>query len=143
MPNRVHIADPTNDTAVSVSSNGELHTAPLHHNQSIHYKLDTINTAYTFADIQTGKEMHLENILIYANKGVGTNDATVTIYTSLEADSLVVKDVIMEFEIPKYGTRDLIGLNLKLGGGVYLNAKTDDNDIFLTMMGYYSDESSD
>lgn len=143
MANRVYIADPKNDTAVGVSENGEMHVAPLHHNQSIHYKMDTINTAYTFAEIQTGKEMHLENILIYANKGVGTNDATVTIYTSLEANSLIIEDTIMEFEIPKYGTRDLIGLNLRLGGGVYLNAKTDDNDIFLTMMGFYADSSSD
>ena len=48
----------------------------------------------------------------------------------------------MEFEVPKYGTRDLIGLNLKLGSGVYLSAKTDDNDIYLTMMGYYADAHS-
>ena len=139
MPNRVHISDPSHDRAVGVSENGELFVTPLHHNQSVHFKMDTINTAYTYASIQTGQEMHLQNILIYGNKNVGVNDAQVTIYTSLEADSLVVKDIIMEFEVPKYGTRDLINLNLKIGSGVYLNAKTDDNDIYLTMMGFYAD----
>lgn len=125
------------DRLVEVSQNGELFVAPLSPNISQHWNMDTIDTAYNFAPPVKGQRMRLQNILMYGNKNVGAGDATVVIYTANSATSLTPVDVVMEFEIPKYGTRDLISLNLELKPGVYLNAKTNDNDVFLTMMGYY------
>jgi len=114
--------------------------APLSPNVSQHHDMTAINAAYNFAVPIHGKIMRLQNILLYANKAVGTNDATVVIYTTDAVDSLVIGETIMTIELPKYGSRDLIGLNLELPIGVYLNAKTDDATVYATMMGYYADD---
>ena len=137
---RSTITDGQSDRTVDISPNGELIVAPIHPNQSVHWKMDVINTAYTFASITSGKRMILQNVLLYGNKNVGATDSTVTIYTADSATSLTPIQTILEFEVPKYGTRDLMNLNLDLGSEVFLNAKTDDNDIFITMMGYYVDD---
>ncbi len=125
---------------VRVTPYGELVTASLEPNVSRHHTMDTINTAYNFAVPIHGKVMRLQNILIYANKGVGVNDATVEVYTTDAIDSLVAIDTVMTIELPKYASRDLIGLNLELPIGVYLNAKTDDATVYATMMGYYTND---
>ena len=126
-------------TVVKVSTSGELSVAPVSPNISQHWSMTTVDTAYTFAPPISGKEMRLQNILIYGNKNVGASDATVVIYTSHTATGTTPLETILELELPKYAKRDLIGLNLQLSEGVFLNAKTDDNTIFLTMMGYYLD----
>lgn len=125
--------------AAQVTHNGELVVAPIAPNASQHHKMDTINTAYNFAPIVAGKKMVLQNILVYGNKNVGVNDATVTIYTANSPTSTTPIETILEFEVPEKQSRDIIGLNLEIGEGLHLNAKTDDNDVFLTMMGYYKD----
>lgn len=132
----VHIVG--GNAEVQVTPHGELVVAPLAPNVSKHHTMSSVNTAYNFAIPIHGKIMRLQNILIYANKGVGVNDATIEIYTTNAIDSLTVIDTIMTLELPKYGSRDLLGLNLELPEGVFLNAKTDDNTIYATMMGYYA-----
>lgn len=127
------------NTEARVTPNGELVVAPLSPNVSRHHDMVLVNTAYNFAPPQTGKKMRIQNILLYANKGVGANDATVVIYTASSVDGLVVIDTVMTIEIPKHGNRDLIGMNLELPEGVFLNATTDDATVYATMMGYYVD----
>ena len=125
---------------VRVTPYGELVTSALAPNVSRHHSMTAINTAYNFAVPIHGKVMRLQNILLYANKGVGTNDATVVVYTADAIDSLVAIETVMTLELPKYASRDLIGLNLELPIGVYLNAKTDDATVYATMMGYYTND---
>ena len=122
-----------------VSSNGELSVSPVAPNVTQHWSMTAIDTAYNFAPPISGKKMRLQNILIYGNKNIGASDATVIIYTANSATSTDVLETVLEIELPKYKDRDLIGLNLQLPEGVFLNAKTDDNTVFLTMMGYYLD----
>lgn len=140
MPISTYIRDGKNDRAVDVTPNGEMIVSAIKPNVSAHHKMDTINTAYNFAPIATGQRMILQSILVYANKNVGVNDATITIYTADAIDSITPITTILDFEVPEKQSRDIIGLNLDLGTGVFLNAKTDDNDVFLTMLGYYVDD---
>ena len=132
----VHIVG--GNAEVQVTAHGELVVAPLSPNVSKHHTMALVDTAYNFAVPKIGQIMRLQNILIYANKGVGTNDATIEVYTTNAIDSLEVIETVLTIELPKYASRDLIGLNLELPEGVFLNAKTDDNTIYATMMGYYA-----
>ena len=133
----VHIVG--GNTEAIVTPHGELVVAPLSPNVSRHNTMALVDTAYNFAVPMHRRKMRLQNVLLYANKGVGVNDATVIIYTANAIDSLTPIETILTFELPKYGSRDLIGLNLELPEGVFLNAKTDDATIYATMMGYYTD----
>ena len=122
-----------------VSKNGELITANISPNTVKHWDMTVTGTAYNFAPPIVGKKMRLMNILMYANKSVGASDASISIFTSLEEDSTVAVETILNLELPKYAIRDLINLNIALQEGLYLNATTDDATIFMTMMGYYED----
>ena len=137
MPMPIEIVNGHGNVA-KVTPFGELVVAAAAPNISRHQTMALVDTAYNFAEPVHSKNMRLENILIYANKGVGVNDATVIIYTANAIDSLVAIDIILTIELPKYASRDLIGLNLELPEGVFLNAKTDDNTVYATMMGYYA-----
>lgn len=125
--------------AADVSSNGELIISPASANVTKHWDMVLPDVAYNFAPPITGKRMRLQNILMYANKTVGNTDAKIEIYTAGSADSTTVIEAVLTLELPKYASRDMIGLNIELSEGIFLNAKTDDATVFLTMMGYYLD----
>lgn len=131
------LTDLSNGNRVGISTNGELFVAPLNPNISVHQTMSVADQAYTFAAPQTGFKMRLQNILIYGDKNVGVNDASIVIYAASGPED-INGVTILELELPKFASRDIIGLNLELSEGVYLNAKTNDNNVFLTMMGYYA-----
>jgi len=122
-----------------VSKYGQLITAPLDYSTPVTITLDAINTAYNFVVPKSGHKIVITDIFLFANKNVGVGDATVDIYTSdIGPDSLTVKEIILETEMLRQSSRDLIGLNLAVEGeGRWLNAKTDDDDIFCTIAYYY------
>lgn len=131
------LTDLSNGNRVKISPNGELITSSLSPNISIHHTMDTADTSYNFAPPQTGFKMRLQNILMYADKNVGVNDASIVIFTA-NSPIATTGTTILELELPKFASRDILGLNLELPEGVYLNAKTNEANVFLTMMGYYA-----
>lgn len=72
-----------------------------------------------------------------ANKSVGANDAAIDIYEADSVDSIIISKSILSTEIEKKSSRDLLGLNLIVGVGKWVNMKTDDNTIYATIMFYY------
>ena len=122
-----------------VTKNGELIVANISPNTVQHWDMTNPGSAYNFAPPFTGKKMRLMNILMYANKSVGASDATISIFTATEEASDTPVETILNLELPKYAIRDLIGLNIALPEGLYLNATTNDATVFMTMMGYYED----
>ena len=131
------VCDENGGSTPIITVNGELVVAPFSTNISIHNKMDTVDIAYNFTEARAGKTMILQNILVYANRNVGVNDATICIYMADSPTSTTIVSEVLEFELPQKNSRDMIGLNLALPEGLFLNAKTNDNDVFLTMMGYY------
>jgi len=124
--------------SAAVSGNGEVRVAPLKPNQLLHNKMDTIDTAYVFAIPFIGQRMIMENVLISTDNFIGVNGADVTIYLATTPDA-TTGTTLMEFNIPKNHSRDIVGLNLAIDEGFYLLAKTNDATVYATMMGYYED----
>ena len=125
------------DNKVLVTQFGQLVTSPIDYSTPVAHALVLTGTAYNFVTPISGKRIVITDILIYANKGVGAGDATVDIY---EADSITetaISKSIISTEMLKQTSRDLTGLNLILSEGKWINAKTDDNTIFMTIMYYY------
>ena len=61
-----------------------------------------------------------------------------TIYeSSVGPASTTQTTVVLSTEMVKQSSRDLIGLNLEVAEGRWVNAVTDDDDVFVTVMGYY------
>jgi hypothetical protein len=124
---------------VRVSSRGQLITAPLDFSDTYTQEVNATATAFNFIGPVTGKQFVITDILLYANKDVGVNDASVQIYEATSASSTTESKTILDIEMVKQTSRDITGLNLLTSEGVWLNIKTDDATIFATLMGYYVD----
>tara|TARA_R110002096_G_C14050082_1_gene673217 strand:- start:32 stop:493 length:462 start_codon:yes stop_codon:yes gene_type:complete len=130
------IADPYSGIRARVSDFGQLAVAPLAYSKPSFKKLTVINTAYSFVAPEEGHQIVITDIILTANKNVGVNDATVDIYEAESPTTTVITQAIIELEMIKQSNLSLTGLNLIIPEGLWVNAKTDDNDIFVTLMYY-------
>lgn len=122
-----------------VTERGQLVVAPLEFSEVYQQTANVINTAFNLVTPKTGKRFVITDILLYADKNVGVNDASVQIYEATSATSTTVSKSILTLEMLKNSSRDITGLNLITSQGVWLSIKTDDNTIYATLMGYYVD----
>jgi len=123
---------------VNVSQIGQLITAPFAYDLVVSKTLDTDNVAVNFYKPRVGFQFVVTGLLITADKNV-TQDCIVDVYpANSETDTVVPSTTgILHIEMLKNGSRDILGLNIVAGEGVYINSKTDDNNVFVTIMGYY------
>lgn len=120
-----------------VSRWGIAATGPIDFSVSYPVTASVINTAYNFVGPQAGKQFIVTDIMLYANKNVGANDATVEIYEADAIDTTTVYRSVLVTEMLKQTNRDFIGLNLLVSQGKWLNIKTDDATIYASVLGYY------
>jgi hypothetical protein len=133
------IADGGNtDRKACVRATGQLVTGPIAYNKPYQATLGTAGTPVEIVGPEPKKRFVVDSILMYANRNVG---ATVTIYESQDGPaSSTQTNVVLDTEIPQKTARDLVGLNMLCEAGHWLNAETDDDDVFITVMGYYVDD---
>lgn len=140
MTANTYISDGTGDNhKTKVTSRGQLVVAPLDYSTFYLATAAAINTGYTVVPPVSGKRFVITAIILYANKNVGTNDATVSLYESTSENSRDVETLIFQQEMPRKVTLSLIGLNIIVGQSRWVNIKTDDNSIFANIAGYYID----
>ena len=126
-----------NDSKARVTQFGQLVTAPLDYSTLITKEISSVNVAVNYVPPKQGHRIVVTDMMLQANKQV-TGEALVNLYTSdVGPDSLVIKEEIFTTEIVRQGSRDLIGLNVILEPGRWLNGKTDDDDINVTIGFYY------
>ena len=136
MSNPINIKDNMTGNRATVTEYGQLVVAPVDYSVPVAKKMDTNNTAFNFIEPSFKQNIVITDIIMTANKNVGANDATVVIYEANEIDSDVsVKDII-NLEMIKKSNMIMTGLNLIISEGAFINAKTDDNDVFITIMYY-------
>lgn len=121
-----------------VSQRGQLVTGTLDFSEAFNITLGTANTPVNITTPIAGKNFIITDILLYGNRNIGVNDATVVIYENEDGPVGTVQDkIILQTEVLKQSARDITGLNLEVSSSVWVNAITDDDDVFITMMGYY------
>ena len=121
---------------VKITRIGQLVTAPFSYDEAKFISLAVDDQGYTFYQPLAGKQFVISTIILTADKNVAT-DCTVEIFESTTEDDPTVSKSILNIEMLKNSARDLIGLNLIVSEGKYLNGKTDDNNVAATIMGYY------
>ena len=121
-----------------VTAFGQVITGPVSYNSVATQDMDVATQVYNFVIPQAGHRIVIDGLLLYANRNVGVNDATVTIYESTGGpDSAVVSQTILNTEMAKQTRADIIGINFLCSEGSWINASTDDDDVFLTVLYYY------
>lgn len=122
-----------------VTKRNQLVTAPLDFSTFYPVTADVIDTGYNIAPAMAKLQFIITDIVLSANRNVGVNDATVVIY---EADSLTettVAKTVFTQEMVKQTSIAITGLNIIVTEGKWLNVKTNDDDVFVNVAGYYVD----
>lgn len=132
----VEISD--EERTVRITKNRELVTAPSQYDTATYHAMDADNTAFNFALPLAHKQFVVTGFLAVSDKNV-TADAIIEIY---EADSPTTITPINVEEGPKFALTKNSNvsptpLRFLIASGVYLNAKTTDATIHLTIFGYY------
>jgi len=132
------LIDPVSGMAATVTDFGQLVVAPIDYSSVVQGELDTINTAVNLLTPTQGQQIVITDIILTANRSIGTNDATVDLYLADGPDELVFTpaDAVLSLELEKNGKLTLTGLNLITRPGAWINAKTNDNTVFVTLMYY-------
>lgn len=130
------IQDANSGNRAIVTRYGQLVTSPVDYSTPVAKTLDVINTAYNFIEPTMDQSIVITDIILTANKNVGAGDATVTIYEADSIDTTTSTKDILNLEMIKQSNLVLTGLNLIITEGFFVNAKTDDDDVFVTIMFY-------
>lgn len=125
---------------VEVTSSGELVTAPLHYSETVHKELAVDATAYNFYGPKPGKQFVITGLIYNADQQVSnTAGAEVIIYEAGTVDTTTVDKVLHQDDMIRNDRVVAVPLYILVNGGKWINAKTSDDDVHMTIMGYYID----
>jgi hypothetical protein len=125
---------------VRVNEAGELIVSDGPYDLAKFNELATINTAYNFYGPKGEEQFVITGFLIYGDKQVlGSSNATVIIYESDQSDSTTEDRVLVQVEVGQNQSIPFPNIRILCNKGIYLNAKTDDDDIHMTIFGHYVD----
>lgn len=139
MPVKFQIVDGCGtNRGAKVSATGELAVGPVEYDDAKFHALAVNDQAYNFFPPLPNKSFVITGLRIKANTGVNpTSDATIIIYEASSSTSTTVDKVLHEEAMIKSDSATIIGIRLQVTAGKWLNAKTDDNTVFMTIFGFY------
>lgn len=137
MATPVHVKGGVGDWAAKVTSLGQLVTAPLAYDETVFKELAEPNIAYNFYKSKSGQQFVITGIRARADRQVSTTvDADVVIYEASAEDTTDV-DKVLHQEAMVRGEDMTFPMNVLVRAGKFVNAKTTDDDIHMTITGYY------
>jgi hypothetical protein len=126
---------------VKVTSRGQLITSAIDYSTPVYNLLDTNDAGVTFFAPIADQLFVITDVIADADRSVGANGVTVEIYESNDEDSATVARAILQFDMVKQSSKIITGLNfITSQTGRFINAKMDDNNVSLTIAGYYINE---
>ena len=129
-----------NDSLAKVTCRGELVVGTLDFSSIYTNTISIVDTAYNYITPLSGQRFVITAILIYADKNVGVNDASIDVYEADSATSTTVLSKIIDIEMVKQTSRDILPLNILVSRGVWVNAKSNDANVYLSISGYYIED---
>lgn len=124
---------------VKVSPQGEILTRQLKFSEGQFQSMDTVDTAFNFFKPRAGERFVITSILINTNKDIGVNGATVDIYEASSDSSTSIDKQLLRIIPLKNETIVATGAFVAVNEGKFLNGKTDDATVNVTLGGYYID----
>ncbi|KKN35534.1 hypothetical protein LCGC14_0782680 [marine sediment metagenome] len=138
---KVQIVGGGKGDVAKVTVGGELVIAPLGYDESKFVELAEDNTAYNFYAPKSGHQFIITGIRAKADRQVSpTVDAVVIVYEATSLDTTVVSKVLHQEAMVQGDNMSLLSMHAKVNPGVWVNAKTTDDDIHMTIWGYYIPE---
>lgn len=121
---------------VVLTPSGELVVAPLKNDDSYHQQLDATATAFNFVPPKVGFQFVITGFIAVSDKNI-TADAIVDIYEATSDTETTISKILLKFAMTKNQSIPANSLRILVSEGVWVNAKTDDATIHITLFGYY------
>jgi hypothetical protein len=116
---------------------GELAVGPPEYDSVSSVTLDVVNTAYNMIDIRSDSYTIITGMVLTANKNVSANDATISIYSNIIGSTdRTVERQLFSTELASKNALVLLPMRILVEPARWINAETDDDDVFVTMMYY-------
>lgn len=126
------------EVLVNVTPSGELVVAPLSYDETKFNELAEDNIAYNFFPPLPKQQFVITGFIAVGDQQItGNANATVVIYEAESKDTATVDKILIQFVIKQDQDIPVPGLKILVNPGKFINAKTDDDDVHLTLMGYY------
>lgn len=133
----IRVCDDDQGHLAKVTPNGELVTGALSYSEPYYVELGVDNQIYNAVPAKVGKRFIIVGMLIGADRNV-TTDCSVHVYESLSAVGTSDKDILI-IDLNKGQHTYLNLINVATQSTRWINATTDDDDVDLTVFGYYVD----
>lgn len=134
----IHLRDPGTKKYAKVTARGQVITGPIATSKFYNAVADTDNVSVQLVEPKSDQAFIITAIVLYANKGVGANDATVELFHCSASDVNSGVNIIKQ-EMLKQTTLPLLPLEIEISAGRWIKVVTDDNSIFCNLAGYYVD----
>ena len=139
-----YITDPKTGNTVKVGLGRALVVAPPAPSIAFNATLDTDDVVVNVVPAKANHSFCITGIFLTSNKNVDPNTAaTVVVFTgdsetTLEADALTT---VLLAPLPKNAIRDYNPILIASEVGKWINAVTSDDDVFVTILGFYVTEA--
>jgi len=127
-----------NDKTADVTNNGELITRVIKFSTPIKQQI-TDSNAVNFLGARSKSKIILTGVIINADRNVGVNGALVDLYEASDATSTTIDTSILSIDVAKSTTLIITPLLIETTQGKFINAKADDFNINMTVLGYSVD----
>jgi len=132
-----NILDSDSGVTAKVTKFGELVVGRLQYSTPVTDELDVIDTAFNFIQPQQDHSIVITDIFVDADKSVSnTTPADVEIYEATTADTTTIDTGILSPRLLRGANRTATGLNMIVPEGKFVNAKTNDDVMTVTIMFY-------
>ena len=136
MATPIVIKDNNSGFQAKVTKFGQLVVSPLQYSTRVADEIDVINTAFNFIGPKQDQSVVITDIILSADRNVGVNGADVVIYEATSAATLTEDQIILDVDMVKQTQLTVNGLNLIVPEGKFINVKSDDANIKITIMFY-------
>jgi len=130
-------------SGVRVSQNGQMIIAPIAFSIPVQKSLNVDNQVFNLATARVAHRIIITDVILIGDRNIGVNDATVDIYAADFIDSSTIVKSIFSLDVAKNASIVMTGLNMVTDVGVFLNAKSSDSTVSLTVGYYYLPETTE
>jgi ribosomal protein S5 len=121
-----------------VTHAGELITVRGNYDSTFNAAMTSINTAYNLVGPKAGQQFIVTGVVLNADKNVSATDGAIAeLYEATSDTTTTASKTLLTLNIGKNTTVPLTGILIQTTKGVYVNAKTDDATVNITLLGYY------
>lgn len=132
------IRDALTKRAAKVTSTGQLVVGPVAYDLVEFNTLDVNDAVSNFYSPKAGQQFVITGIIAFADKDISdASDTVIVVYEAGSAEATTVDKILLQFGMPKLSLFSGLPLNLLVNAGKFINAKSGDTDIHMTIMGYY------